>query len=132
MIEMNQYKYASVHLADEHMANLTAGDLAEAIRTYRERQIEAQEEADQREESSDSGQSRRSVFDRLGKSKGKTTQKAQSKDKQDDDAKQKKLAEVRERIRKEEEEKLELKIQKRMQQEEERLAGKSRSKRTRK
>ncbi|KAL8114413.1 hypothetical protein AgCh_021315 [Apium graveolens] len=131
LIELNQYKYTNVPVAEEHMANLTSEELAEAIRLYRQEQTRLQEEAELEEESEESGdsqQSKKSVFDRIG-AKGKKSKKDQSK-KESEAAKQRKLEEVREQIRKEEEAKLELKIQKRMQLEEEKLA-KSRSKRTR-
>ena len=129
VIELNQHKY-NVPIAAENMANLTGNELAEAIREYRERQIRAQEEADQAEGSENSGDSRRSVFERLGGKGKEKSQKAQSKDKDNEVAKQRKLEELRERIRREEEEKLEQKIQKRLQLEEEKLLSRTQSKRT--
>ncbi|KAL8092238.1 hypothetical protein AgCh_034505 [Apium graveolens] len=36
VIELNQYKYTNVPVAEEHMANLTSHELAEAIRLYRD------------------------------------------------------------------------------------------------
>ncbi|KAL8088684.1 hypothetical protein AgCh_038454 [Apium graveolens] len=35
LIELNQYKYTNVPVADEHMANLTSNELEKAIRLYR-------------------------------------------------------------------------------------------------
>ncbi|KAL8125255.1 hypothetical protein AgCh_012802 [Apium graveolens] len=131
LIELNQYKYTNVPVAKEHMASLTSDELAEAIRLYRQEQTRLQEEAEVEEEPEESGvsqQSKRSVFDRIG-AKGKKIKKDQSK-KEVEAAKQRKLEEVREQIRKEEVAKLELKIQKRMQLEEKKLLAKSRSKRT--
>ncbi|KAL8155418.1 hypothetical protein AgCh_000706 [Apium graveolens] len=81
LIELNQYKYTNVPVAEEHMANLTSNKLAEAIRLYREEQARDQieyEHEDNQEESGDSQQSRRSIFDRIG-AKGKKNQKEQSK-----------------------------------------------------
>ncbi|KAL8127351.1 hypothetical protein AgCh_014318 [Apium graveolens] len=69
LIELNQYKYTNVPVAEEHMANLTSDELAEAIRLYRQEQTRLQEEAEleeEPEESGDSQQSKRSVFDRIG------------------------------------------------------------------
>ncbi|KAL8133706.1 hypothetical protein AgCh_008952 [Apium graveolens] len=132
VIELNQYKYTNVPVAEEHMANLTSHELAEAIRLYRDEQARAQmefEQDDEQEESGDSQQSRRSVFVRIG-AKAKKNQKEPSK-KETEATRKKKLEEIREKIRKEEEEKLEQKIQKRMQMEEERLLAKIKGKRTR-
>ncbi|KAL8149780.1 hypothetical protein AgCh_006695 [Apium graveolens] len=67
----------------------------------------------------------------LQEAKGKKNQKDQGNKKETEAAKQKRLKEMREQIRKEEEAKLELKIQRRMQLEEEKLLAKSRTKRTR-
>ncbi|KAL8121879.1 hypothetical protein AgCh_018569 [Apium graveolens] len=69
VIELNQYKYTNVPVAEEHMANLTSHELAEAIRLNRDEQAWAQieyEQDDEQEESGDSQQSRRSVFNRIG------------------------------------------------------------------
>lgn len=68
---MNHYNYTNVPIDAEHMTNLSSNDLEEAIKIYR-RQAHAHQEADQREDSRFSGQSRRPVFDRTGdKSKKK-------------------------------------------------------------
>ncbi|KAL8108591.1 hypothetical protein AgCh_024896 [Apium graveolens] len=110
VIELNQYKYTNVPVAEEHMANLTSHELAEAIGLYRDEQARAQmefEQDDEQEESGDSQQSRRSVFDRIG-AKAKKNQKEPSK-KETEATRKKKLEEIREKIRKEEEEKLEQK-----------------------
>ncbi|KAL8148064.1 hypothetical protein AgCh_005414 [Apium graveolens] len=116
LIELNQYKYTNVPVAEEHMANLTSDELAEAIRLYRQEQTWLQEEAEleeepeeEPEESGDSQQSKRSVFDRIG-AKGKKSKKDQGNKKEAEATKQKRLEELREQIRKEEEAKLELKI----------------------
>ncbi|KAL8135211.1 hypothetical protein AgCh_010032 [Apium graveolens] len=112
LIELNQYKYTNVSVAEEHMANLTSDELAEAIRLYRQEQTRLQEEAELEEESEESGdsqQSKRSVFDRIG-AKGKKNKKDQGNKKEAEAAKQRKLEKVQEQIRKEEEAKLELKI----------------------
>ncbi|KAL8098868.1 hypothetical protein AgCh_031549 [Apium graveolens] len=77
LMELNQYKYTNVPMAEEHMANLTSDELAEAIRLYRQEQTRLQEEAkleEEPEESGDSQQSKRSVFDRIG-AKGKKSKK---------------------------------------------------------
>ncbi|KAL8146639.1 hypothetical protein AgCh_004391 [Apium graveolens] len=119
VMELNQYKYTNVPIAEEHMANLTSNELAEAIRLYRDEQARLQikyEQDEEQEESGDSQQSRRSVFDRIG-AKEKKSQKEPSK-KETEATRKKKLEEIREQIRKEEEAKLEQKIQKRMQLEE--------------
>ncbi|KAL8120268.1 hypothetical protein AgCh_017430 [Apium graveolens] len=111
LIELNQYKYTNVPVAEEHMANLTSDELAEAIRLYKQEQARLQEEAEleeEPEESGDSQQSKRSVFDQIG-TKGKKRKKDQTK-KEAEAAKQRKLEEL----------------------EEEKLLAKSRSKRTRK
>ncbi|KAL8118399.1 hypothetical protein AgCh_016068 [Apium graveolens] len=108
VIELNQYKYTNVPVVEEHMANLTSHELAEAIRLYRDEKARAQiefEQDDEQEESGDSQQSRRSVFDRIG-AKAKKNQKEPSK-KETEATRKKKLEEIREKIRKEEEEKLE-------------------------
>ena len=81
VIELNQYKYTNVLAAEEHMANLTSHELAEAIGLYRDEQARAQieyEQDDEQEESGDSQQSRRSVFDRI-RTKAKKNQKEPSK-----------------------------------------------------
>ena len=81
LIELNQHKYTNVPVAEEHMANLTSDELAEAIRLYRQEQTRLQEEAEleeEPEESGDSQQSKRSVFDRIG-AKGKKSKKDQGK-----------------------------------------------------
>ncbi|KAL8108345.1 hypothetical protein AgCh_024709 [Apium graveolens] len=111
-IEHNQYKYTNVPVAEEHMANLTSDELAEAIRLYRQEQTRLQEEAElaeEPEESGDSQQSKRFVFDRI-EAKGKKSKKDQGNKKEAEAAKQKRLEEMREQIKKEEEAKLELKI----------------------
>ncbi|KAL8156285.1 hypothetical protein AgCh_001402 [Apium graveolens] len=46
LIELNQYKYTNVPVAEEHMTNLTSDELAEAIRLYRQEQTRLQEEAE--------------------------------------------------------------------------------------
>ncbi|KAL8104505.1 hypothetical protein AgCh_028650 [Apium graveolens] len=77
LIELNQYKYTNVPVAEEHMANLTSDELAEVIRLYRQEQIRLQEEAEleeEPEESGDSQQSKRFVFDQIG-AKGKKSKK---------------------------------------------------------
>ncbi|KAL8157795.1 hypothetical protein AgCh_002487 [Apium graveolens] len=79
LIELNQYKYINVPVAEEQMANLTSNELAEAIRLYRQEKTWLQEEAkleEEPEESGDSQQSKRSVFDRIG-AKGKKNKKDQ-------------------------------------------------------
>ena len=87
VIELNQQKYNNVPIAAEHLENLTSNELAEAIREYRERQIRAQEEIDRAEGSENSGDSRRSVFDRLGAKNKEKSQKAQSKNKENEASK---------------------------------------------
>ncbi|KAL8133528.1 hypothetical protein AgCh_008843 [Apium graveolens] len=89
LIELNQYKYTNVPVAEEHMANLTSDELAEAIRLYRQEQTRLQEEAEleeEPEESGDSQQSKRSVFDRIG-AKGKKSKKDQCNKKEAEAAK---------------------------------------------
>ncbi|KAL8090586.1 hypothetical protein AgCh_039872 [Apium graveolens] len=49
VIELNQYKYTNVPVAEEHMANLTRHELAEAIRLYRDEQARLQIEYEQDE-----------------------------------------------------------------------------------
>ncbi|KAL8088551.1 hypothetical protein AgCh_038365 [Apium graveolens] len=98
LIKLNQYKYTNVPVAKEHMANLTSNELAEAIRLYRQEQARIQEEAelvDEPEESGDSQQSKRSVFDRI-RAKGKKNQKDQGNKKEAELAKQKRLEELME------------------------------------
>ncbi|KAL8120547.1 hypothetical protein AgCh_017651 [Apium graveolens] len=112
-----------IHL---HQQTLQRVHLFKLVRTQATNLFQLEEEP---EESGDSQQSKRSVFDCIG-AKGKKSKKDQGK-KETEAAKQRKLEEVREQIRKEEEAKLELKIQKRMQLEEDKLLAKSRSKRTR-
>ncbi|KAL8124134.1 hypothetical protein AgCh_011949 [Apium graveolens] len=59
----------SFTLAEEHMANLTSNELVEAIWLYRQEQARIQEESKLQEEPEDSGdsqQSKRSIFDHIG------------------------------------------------------------------
>ncbi|KAL8135945.1 hypothetical protein AgCh_010532 [Apium graveolens] len=132
VIELSQYKYTNVPVAEEYMTNLTSHELAEAIRLYRDEQARAQieyEQDDEQEESGDSQQSRRSVFDRIGAKEKKNKKKPSRKE--TEATRKKKLEEMREQIRREEEAKLELKIQKMMQLEKEMLLAKTKGKRTR-
>ncbi|KAL8088409.1 hypothetical protein AgCh_038258 [Apium graveolens] len=50
VIELNQYKYTNVPVVEEHMANLTSHELAEAIRLYRDEQARARIEYEQDDE----------------------------------------------------------------------------------
>ncbi|KAL8103715.1 hypothetical protein AgCh_028062 [Apium graveolens] len=112
LIKLNQYKYTNVPVAEEHMANLTSDELAEAIRLYRQEQTRLQEETELEEEPEESGdfqEAKRSVFDRIG-AKGKKIKKDQGNNKEAEAAKRKRLEEMQEQIRKEEEAKFELKI----------------------
>lgn len=135
-IEVNQFKYTDVLLTSMHMANLTKEDLAEAIRAYwtRNQPPPEPEQAKNSEGSGNSHRSRDSVFDCIGdKGKGpqkKTTHKAQNENRDDEAEKIKKLAKLRDKIRQEEHAKLELKVQKRIREEKDKILRKSRSKRT--
>ncbi|KAL8104894.1 hypothetical protein AgCh_028894 [Apium graveolens] len=57
IIELNQYKYTNVPVAEKHMANLTSHELAEAIRLYRDEQARAQIEYEQEDDQEESGDS---------------------------------------------------------------------------
>ncbi|KAK1383956.1 hypothetical protein POM88_021691 [Heracleum sosnowskyi] len=130
-IEVNKYKYTDLALEPGQMENLTGEQVAEAIRLYNQTRNKEQDQCENSHHPEGSHRSR-SVFDRIG-DKDKDTERrphrTRSRNNDEETEKLKRLAEMREKIQAEEQARLDLRVQKRIQEEEAWILGKTSEKR---